>query len=176
MHLKDGIIVGEKIELRPIEISDTSNIIKWRNNESVRTKFIYREKFTEESHLNWLNKKVRTGEVVQFIICEKDNNRDIGSVYFRDVDSNNNKAEYGIFIGEDDALGKGYGTECAKLAVKYAFEELKIHKLMLRVFSDNINAIKSYENAGFIKEAYLKDEVFIDNVYRDIILMAVINK
>lgn len=34
--------------------------------------------------------------------------------YFRDIDWENNRAEYGIFIGEEDAAGKGYGTLAAK--------------------------------------------------------------
>ena len=44
------------------------------------------------------------------------NIRPVGSVYFRDIDRVKKEAEYGIFLGEDDAAGKGYGTEAAKLA------------------------------------------------------------
>lgn len=59
--------------------------------------------------------------------------------------------------------------------IQYAFEELKLHRLYLRVFADNAQAISSYEKAGFIKEAYLKDDVCIDGQYRDIVLMACVN-
>ena len=41
-------------------------------------------------------------------------------------------------------------TETARLAVAYARDVLKLHKLMLRVFADNIGAVKSYEKAGFV--------------------------
>ena len=46
---------------------------------------------------------------------------------------------------------------------------------MLRVLAGNDRAKKSYENAGFVQEAYLKDDVYLENGYRDVILMAVIN-
>ncbi len=100
--------------------------------------------------------------------------KEIGSVYFRDISMEHHKAEYGIFIGEEDALGCGYGTEAAKLAIKYGFDELKLHKIFLRVLEENKKAIKSYENAGFIREAFLKDDVYIQGSYRNIILMAVL--
>ena len=114
-----------RIELIPITLDHTPLIVKWRNNENVRRNFIFQEKFTEEMHNNWMDTKVEKGEVVQFIIKLKENNKAIGSVYFRDIDYEKKEAEYGIFIGEDDERGKGYGTEAAKLAIQYAFDNLK---------------------------------------------------
>ena len=167
------MIQGEHIYLRPIGEEDTDRIVAWRNQERVRHNFIYQKPFTREGHEAWLRTKVASGEVVQFIICEKETDRPVGSVYFRDIDRENKKAEYGIFIGEEDAAGKGIGTETARQAVAYARDVLKLHKLMLRVFADNIGAVKSYEKAGFVREAYLKDEICQDGRYRDLLLMAV---
>lgn len=167
-------IEGQRIFLRPITMEDTALIVKWRNEERVRSNFIYQALFTKEGHENWMRTKVESGEVVQFIICLKESGRPVGSVYFRDIDPLNKKAEYGIFIGEADCAGKGIGSETAKLAVLYARDELKLHKLMLRVFADNVGAVKSYQKAGFVQEAHLKDEFLQNGCYRDMLLMAVI--
>ena len=96
-------IEGQEIYLRPITIEDTENIIRWRNSQRVRRNFIYQAQFTKEGHESWMRNKVATGEVVQFIICQKADDRPVGSVYFRDIDPVDKKAEYGIFIGEEDA-------------------------------------------------------------------------
>ena len=164
------------IYLRLMTYDDTPNIIKWRNSDSVRKNFIYQGVFTVESHENWICTMIETGKVVQMIIVETVTDRPVGSVYVRDIDNTHRKAEYGIFIGEECARGKGYGTAAAMLMVRYCFEDLKLHKLMLRVYADNPQAIRSYEKAGFEKEAYLKDEVCIDGEYRDIVLMAVLKE
>ena len=58
----------------------------------------------------------------------------------------------------------------------YAFEKLKLHKVILRVLAGNDRAKKSYEKAGFVQEAYLKDEVYLENEFRDVILMACFEK
>lgn len=159
------------IYLRKMTDEDEELIIKWRNTDFVRQNFIYRKPFTIEGHRGWVETMVKTGKVVQFIICTKEG-RPIGSVYLRDIDREHKKAEYGIFIGEEDALGKGYGTLAAEGMLAYAFEELKLHKVMLRLLEGNDRARKSYEKAGFVQEAYLKDEVFLDGEFRDVILMA----
>lgn len=170
----DTNIQGEKIFLRLMTGEDTEQIVQWRNKERVKSRFIYQEKFTREGHENWIKTMVETGKVVQFIICERETKKPVGSVYFRDICETHHKAEYGIFIGEDDAVGKGYATEAARLAIEYGFKELKLHKIMLRVFADNHSAIRSYEKAGFVQEAFLKDEVCINEKFCDMILMAVI--
>ena len=46
---------------------------------------------------------------------------------------------------------------------------------MLRALSDNAAALRSYEKAGFVQEAYLREEVCIDGGYRDVVLMGLIN-
>lgn len=168
-------LYGKGIFLRPMTEEDTDRIIDWRNQDFVCKNFIYREAFTRKGHLNWIETMIQTGKAVQFMICPE-GREPVGSVYLRDIDNTHHKAEYGIFIGEKEALGKGFGTEAAKLMISYAFEELGLHKLMLRVIADNDRAKRSYEKAGFVQEAYLKDEVFLENQYKDIILMAIINK
>lgn len=166
---------GEKIYLRPMTPEDTDRIVEWRNNPRVRKNFIYQKPFTRQGHLAWVENRVNTGEVIQFIICEKETDRPVGSVYFRDINGEHHRAEYGIFIGEDDAVGRGIGSETCRLACAYGFEAEKWHKITLRAFSDNKAALRSYEKAGFVQEAYLREEVCIDGVYRDIILMGLIN-
>lgn len=164
------------IYIREMTYEDTDLIVAWRNKDSVRKNFIYQALFTRESHENWIRTMIETGKVVQMMICERETGRAVGSVYIRDIEPIHQKAEYGIFIGEDDARGKGYGTAAARLMIKYCFEGMKLHRLFLRVYAENEQAIRSYEKAGFVKEAYLHDDVYVDGRYRDIVLMGIINQ
>ena len=63
----------------------------------------------------------------------------------------------------------------AGLMIRYAFEELKLHRLFLRVYADNIRAINSYEKAGFVEEGRFCDDVYINGQFQDVIFMGMIN-
>lgn len=163
--------IGAGIYLRLMTYEDTDLIVAWRNSDAVRKKFIYQELFTREGHEHWIRTMVETGRVVQMMICDLASDRPLGSVYIRDIDRQHNKAEYGIFIGEDSARGRGVGTAAAELMLRYCFEEEGLHRVYLRVFADNIQALRSYEKAGFVREGLLRDDVRIDGEYRDIVWM-----
>lgn len=162
------------ITIRPITVEDTANVIRWRNNPAVLANFIYQKPFTEEDHLNWLNTKVFTGDTAQFIIEETASKTPIGSVYLRDIDKVHQKGEFGIFIGEDLARGKGYGTLATKLILQYAFQELKLNKVFLRVFADNPSAIACYKKAGFVEEGLFRADVWINGQPRDMVFMGLL--
>jgi RimJ/RimL family protein N-acetyltransferase len=135
--------------------------------------FVLREQFTEQSQKIWLNDIITKGKAIQYIILIDD--IPIGSVYIRDINYIHKKGEFGIFIGEKDFIGKGFGFLATKEILEIAFEKLKLHRVYLRVFPDNISAIKTYEKIGFTKEGLLKDTVFIDGEYKDMLLMAKVN-
>ena len=172
MKLEGQKIIGNRIILKPISSADTLDIIKWRNNPNVKCNFIFREDFTVEMHEKWLKTKVASGEVVQYIIIIRDNLKHIGSVYFRDIDSVNKSAEFGIFIGDKDSRGHGFGLETTTLFTEFGFDNLKLHRIFLRVLEKNKIALSSYENAGFKREGLFRDMVCLDGDYNNVIFMS----
>ena len=164
------------VSLRPICERDTDNIISWRNNPDVLRNFIIQTPLTEEMHRSWLETRVKTGEVAQFIIHANDESMDIGTVFLRDIDLNHKKAEFGIFIGACGKRGKGYGTKAAKLILDYAFYTLKLNRVMLRVFEENAAAIKSYERVGFKKEGIFREDVMIDGKGVNVLYMSILKR
>lgn len=153
---------------------DTAKIVKWRNTPSVVDNFIFRTPLTEEAHLQWYKNKILTGQVAQFVITDNETGEDVGSVYLRDIDKDNRKCEYGIFIGEESCRGKGLGTAAARLILSYAFEELNMNRVFLRVFAKNKAAINSYKHAGFRVEGIFKQDVIIDGTAYDMVFMAIL--
>ena len=168
------VIHGEAVTLRPITYEDTDLIVKWRNNERVRQNFIYRGMLTKEIHRHWMDTLVAHGSVVQYII-EYDG-RPVGSVYYRNIDLENRSAEFGIFIGEDDAVGNGVGTEATRLFLDFGMNELMLHRICLRLLPHNKSAYRLYVSAGFRTEGIFREMAYIDGKYHDVIFMAILNQ
>ena len=172
------VIESERIRLRPITDFDTDLIVSWRNKEDVKKNFLYRSDFTVDLHKKWLEEKVYKGGVIQFIIeynLEK-NFIPVGSVYLRDIDYNNSSAEFGIFIGEDIARKKGIGTLATKIITDFGHTKLNLHRIFLRLISDNISAYKAYRSAGFVLEGLFRDMRKINGNYIDIMFMSSIKQ
>lgn len=163
---------GQQVHIRPITPDDTEKIVDWRNKDFVRKNFIYQKPFTVEGHREWLKGQVEPGHVAQFIICLEDG-REIGSVYLRDIDREKGTAEYGVFIGEEDALGKGFGTRAAELALDYGFGTLRLDRIFLRLLEDNGRAEKSYEKAGFRRIEDRRESVCLEQGTRDVLFMEI---
>ena len=54
----------------------------------------------------------------------------------------------------------------------YAFNDLKLEKVFLRVLERNANAIKSYKNIGFVLDEYF-ETVKINDVDEKVVFMSI---
>ncbi len=111
-----------------------------------------------------------------FAICLLDNNQIIGDLSILEIDQDNKKAGFRISLHSQSNLNKGYGTEATQLALKFTFEELKLNRLELEVFSHNVRGIKAYEKAGFKKEGVLRQSLFLNDKYSDEVLMGMLQE
>ena len=63
--------------------------------------------------------------------------------------------------------GKGYTTEAISLAVRYAFDEAKLHRIEAGVMPWNIGSMRVLEKAGFNKEGIAQKSVKINGKWED---------
>ena len=73
----------------------------------------------------------------------------LGTVACLHINYRNGRADFGIFIGETEARGKGYGTETTRLMLDFAFTVLGLHNVGLTVAEWNIAGQRAYVKAGF---------------------------
>jgi RimJ/RimL family protein N-acetyltransferase len=176
---KEGVsivIKGRLVYLRPIEDNDMESIYKSCQDEE----FLYmtgtRKSFTMDEIIKSYRQFSKDPTRYDFAICLLDNNKLIGDLAILDVDEDNKKAGFRISLHSKNSLNKGYGTEATQLAQKFTFEELKLNRLELEVFSHNIRGIKAYEKAGFKKEGILRQSLYMNNKYSDEVLMGMLQE
>lgn len=167
------MLEGPRLALKPLERKHLTQCVTWLNDPEVIEFLTISEPMSMEKEQKWYENYLKDKSSKVYVI-ETKKGKHIGNLGLHDIDLHNRKAEMGIFIGEKNLWGDGYGTEAVKLGLKLAFEGLNLNRVYLKVFIDNKRAQKCYERAGFKKEGMLRQEEFKDGKYIDCIIYSVL--
>ena len=168
-------IEGENIYLSPMNPEDAEINAKWLNNPNITQYLsIHSSLVTIMSEKEYLETFAKAE--FHLAIIRKDNDTLIGNIGLEHIDYKNGTTELGIFIGDEENLSKGYGSEAIKLLTTYAFQELRLHTIYLIVLSNNPRAKRAYEKCGFVECGKRHEAMYRNGKYIDIIYMELINK
>ncbi len=169
------MIIGDLINLRALKRIESKQILEWVNNPSLKywTGTVF--PISEIEHEEWFEKKLNEKVNKLFGIEERKSGNLIGVIGLSNTDLFNKSTELFTYIGDEQYCGKGFGTDAIKTLVRFAFEELNLHRISLVVFSYNTRAIASYKKVGFVTEGVLKESLYKGGKYHDKIIMAILN-
>ena len=136
-----------EITIRPLQENDAYTSVKWRNDPEVfkYTGNIYDHKITIESELKWIRKVISNHNDYRCAILA--DGVYVGNIYLTDIDNAN--AHYHIFIGNKHYWGKGVAKQASRQLLHYAFKQLMLQSVLLRVQKENYDAVKLYKDLGF---------------------------
>jgi RimJ/RimL family protein N-acetyltransferase len=173
-HHPVPIIRAERIYLRPAERTDLDTFVRWFADADTTEHLSLRAPFSGAMEEQWFSNMVeQQGKTAyHFVICLADDGRAIGTTGFHKLDLENGNAEFGIVIGEKAEWSKGYGTEALQAMCDFGFGQLRLERIELEVYDENVRARRSYEKAGFTLEGTLRRGHFSNGRYHDVRLMA----
>lgn len=76
---------------------------------------------------------------------------------------------------DPDYRGKGYGPEAIGLLLDYAFDELGLHRVGLRVISYNAARIRAYEKVGSRLEGTIREAVWREGKRWDVLAYGILH-
>lgn len=174
------MILGQRIRLRPVEKDDLSRFVKWFADPELRTYLDAYLPFSLAQEEKWFDGNLTKGETQVWAIDAQPDDGSaghwvhIGSCNFHRIDQRNRIGELGIVIGAPDYRGQGYGADAVQTLVEFGFYTLNLNRVYLRVFADNVRAIRCYEKVGFQLEGRLRQDNYHNGVYRDTLLMGLL--
>jgi RimJ/RimL family protein N-acetyltransferase len=98
----------------------------------------------------------------------------VGACALFHPDATAQTCELGIGIGDKDYWGRGYGRDCVRVLLKYAFRYLNYRRVWLRVHGRNERAIRTYRACGFVEEGRQRAHVWSDGALDDLVLMGIL--
>jgi len=167
-----------RISFRKMTLEDIPIYHSWRNDlEVMRTTLPVLDLHSYESTADFVTQVILGSPTSKsYLILEKETQKPIGITSLIHIDPKNRNAECIIDIGEKTNWGKGFGREALKLLLDYAFLEMNLHRVSLRVFSFNEKAISLYEKMGFKHEGRSRQAIFREGKWHDIIHMGILQE
>lgn len=110
---------------------------------------------------------------VGFSIVGNDSGELLGHANLYSADVVARSAEYMIMLGPAH-VGRGIGPRATALMLDYAFHELGLHRVGLKVFEFNSRAIRAYAKAGFVEEGRRREALYRAGQFHDEVLMSVL--
>lgn len=170
-------IYGERVRLRAVERDDVKKFFEWVNDPEVTrglALYLPMSMTDEERWFEGASNRDPHEKPLAIEIRDGDSWKLIGNSGLFSIEWTNRSAEVGIMIGDKSVWNQGYGTEAMGLLLRHNFETLNLNRVFLKVYSDNLRAIRAYEKSGFIEEGRMREAVFKNGKYDDVILMSVL--
>lgn len=165
---------GKLVRLREYNKEDAKLAQKYINEPSVKKNLTPSVPFLicEWEEEKWVqsNSAFSTSNY-SFAIETLNDSKYIGGCGINTINWLSRTSEIGIFIGDTNYQSKGYGSDALKILIKFIFNQMNIRKIKLNVYDFNERAIRCYKKLGFKVEGTLRDELFRDGKYYDIIQM-----
>lgn len=158
-------VTDMQIRLRPYKPCDGARILSWIRDEDTFRKWSadryphYPITAADMNH-KYLDCNGDCPEGDNFFpMTAWDDSGIVGHLILRFTDDRKTSLRFGFVIVDDAKRGMGYGKKMLQLALKYAFEILKVQRVTLGVLENNPGAYHCYKAAGF-RDAAVEKPVY----------------
>ncbi len=171
---------GEMVRLRALEMEDLDNIMKYWNTLELRQYLDNQMPMSRNTERQWLERSTtmdpwRDGGMT-LAVEDKKTGEFLGTVSLFRIQKQHKRAEFGIAIHKPENLGKGYGTDTARVMLWIAFQILGLNSVHLITLDTNERAQRAYEKAGFRKAGIFRQGAFVKGAFHDFIIMDILKE
>jgi len=161
------------LRLRPVSPDDLPLLMCWRADPEVQEFYGRPPDSLAEAHDMFLAALDVPGW--KFIVEEE--GRPVGEIqYYHPYESERWSAGIDLFIGEPGDRNRGLGTEAARTLLQYLFETIGANLVTIGPEPANRRAIRSYEKAGFRKDALVRRTFKVDDRWVDAVHMTILDE
>ena len=162
---------SSRLIFEPIKISDaTDNYLRWINDPEITRYMGVVKKYDLRSLKNYI--KVEKKKSYFWMLVEKNSKRKIGTIKLSNFSL---KTCYiGCLIGDKKFWNKGLATDAKRNIINFAFNNLKINKIISGVFAQNKANHIVNKKIGFKKEGLFKEFIFKNDKFYDVIFYSIL--
>lgn len=163
-------LYGNRIDLRELVLDDCEAIHSVANHPDVYRYQPFGPNTSEET-LTYLQGVMQRGREnprreYTLAVVQKPTGVLIGYVSLWLTNREFQAGEVGFFL-HPDYWGQGFGSEAARLLIRYAFEDLALHRVGASADPRNAASRRVLERVGMVHEGRIRDAMLIRDGWRD---------
>jgi RimJ/RimL family protein N-acetyltransferase len=170
------MLEGNTVRLRKLEPNDLERVLRWINDSEVTQFLAARYPMSRAAEERWLERMTSQPpeDGLALAIEVRADVRHIGTIGLSAPSREHRRSTLGIMIGDKECWSRGYGTDAVLTLLRHAFEFMNLHRIDLRVWSENERAIACYRRCGFALEGRLRQDLYQSGRYHDVLVMSVL--
>ena len=145
------------VEIKRISPADKASLRQWRNDPAVSMWMYTNHEIAEEEHTVWFDAMLTDESKVYWKIIA--DGVAVGSVFLTGISSQGRSCEWGMYLADVNARGKGVAQAACALSFRYSFNELALDVVKCEAVVQNENAIGLYESVGYVRTGIQTDAV-----------------
>lgn len=149
-------IIGERIKIRPLKVSDVFDMRNWGIHKNPLLDDYNFPDMNDNQIQKWYDIKTKSFFNKYFAIFSEEG-RLIGYMGMKEIKYLKKESTLGI-VFDPDVMNMGYGTETLKYFLKEYFTNMKMRRMYLEVAEFNQRAHTVYKKMGFENIGYYLEE------------------
>lgn len=160
---------GERIVLRPLRVGDLDDLFAIYSDREVMRFWsspAHDSRERTERLLREIADGIEAGRLLEWGIAERSEDRVIGTVTLFRLEPQHRRAEIGYALARS-AWGRGLATEALSLVIRFAFEELRLHRLEADADPRNERSLRVLARQGFRREGTQRERYWLAGEIQD---------
>lgn len=168
-------LYGEKVMLRAMEPEDME-ILRTTINDPEIEHMVGGWSFpvSKLEQMKWYERVVADKTNLRLTIEALETKEVLGMISLTDIDWKNREANYAVKLKRDAPKKRGYASDSELTLMRFAFEELQLHRLTGEVLEYNIASIAMTEKCGAQREGLKRSAVYKNGQYHNVICYGVL--
>lgn len=168
----------ERLLLRKMTLEDAGDMFRYASDPEV-TRYMHLKphQSLEDSHkaVQAAIDAYESGEVRSWGVVHKEDERLIGSAGFQWWEPGSASANIGYLMARE-YWGQGLMPEAVLAVLRFGFEHMELNRIEARLNPENGASARLLEKVGMTHEGTLRDEYYIDGVFSDTKVYAILRR
>ena len=164
------------IIFRDLEEKDAPFMLEWMHDKEI-TKFYSFDgsDYTTQTALDFIAKSHTDDKSIHLAITDDKDDEYLGTISLQFIDKKNSNAMYSTVL-RTKAQGKGVAKQAVIKILKYAFEDLGLHKIHINILDFNARSITFHEKLGFEYEGTIRQHLYKNGKFNNLKLYGLFKK